>query len=143
MLILVAMFCMSFTFWWSWKLDAGPMIYRHLVSEKLTKAFESKFMPYFKGRDIVQLRFGTKNAHKTEKVPVLVKAGSTEKWLTSNTETGPVLVLVDIKEGQVSLFWDIPEDMPFQDSLNLLSDTVWDILVQYDDIQSIKNTYTN
>lgn len=140
----VALFCISFTCWWALKLDSGPMIYRHTTPDKLEEAYQETFLPYFKGRELETIRFGRKNAHRTERVPVIIKSSTgQEEWLMANGMTGPVLVEVDSDSGSLSLYWDIPEDKTFGDSLSLLSDVTWDILQQYDDIQSVKDTYND
>lgn len=139
--IFVSLFCISFTCWWAWRLDAGPFIYRHTVPEKLTQKVTETFLPYLKGRSIEKIQFGKKNAHVSQKVPAIVEAEAVEEWLISNPSTGPVLLNVDLDDGEISIYWDVPEDMPFDQSFSMLSQTLWDILVQYDQIIKVQNTY--
>lgn len=142
--IIVAILCIGFTCWWALKLDSGPMIYRHTTPQKLEAAYQDTFLPYFNGRDIVSLRFGRKNAHASERVPVEISSKfGDEEWLASNGMTGPVLINIDPEGETLSLYWEIPEDKTFDDSLSLLADVTWDILQQYDDIESVKSTYTD
>lgn len=139
--IVVSIFCISFTCWWAWRLDSGPFIYRHSVPDKLTQQVTETFMPYFSGRGIDRIRFGKKNAHISQKVPAIVKSGDVEEWLMNNPNAGPVLLRVNQRLKTVSVFWDVPEDMPFDQSSRLLTQTLWDILVQYDQILRVKGTY--
>ncbi|MFC1336167.1 MAG: hypothetical protein G8D91_15950 [gamma proteobacterium symbiont of Clathrolucina costata] len=139
--IVVSIFCISFTCWWAWKLDSGPFIYRHPVPEKLSQQIKEEFLPYFKGRDISKIRFGRKNAHPSEKVPVVVIADNEEEWLIQNVNAGPVLLQVDLEGSGVTIYWDVPEDMPFDQSRSLLSQSLWDVLIQYDQIKKVQSSY--
>lgn len=139
--IIVMLFCASFTFWWAWKLDAGPMIYRHSVPEKLEQKMKEMFMPYLEGRKIKSIRFGSKRAHISQNVPVKVESsGVVEEWLITNANTGPVLINVS-SDDEITIHWDVPEDMPFDQSFNLIAQNLWDILIQYDQIMKVQGTY--
>jgi len=140
-LIFVFIFCASFTSWWAWSLDSGPFIYRHSVPDKLEFQIAKDFLPYLRGREIKSMRFGQKNAHQSKKVPVEVNAQEEESWLINNTNTGPVFIKADQEKDAISIYWDVPEDMPFDQSYSLLTDTMWDILIQYDQIRNVQHTY--
>ena len=140
-LVFVTIFCVSFTSWWAWRLDSGPFIYRHSVPDKLESQVAKDFLPYLRGREIESIRFGQKNAHQSEKVPVEVNAHEEESWLINNTNTGPVLIKAGQENDAISIYWDVPEDMPLDQSYSLLADTVWNILIQYDQIRNVQHTY--
>jgi hypothetical protein len=140
--ILVTFFCFSFTAWWAWELDSGPFIYRHTAPDKLSNKISSTFMPYFVARDIKSIRFGRKNLSFEDSVPVDIASNkATEKWLTPNKNTGPVLILIELDKEALSLYWNVPQDLPFDDSYNIIAQALWDILYQYDQIVSVQNTY--
>jgi len=141
-IIIVTIFCLSFTSWWAWSLDSGPFIYRHSVPEKLTNKFTEELYPYLKGRDIKSIKFGLKKAHPSEKIPVVVSADdSKEEWLMNNANTGPVLIVTDLESNNVSIYWDVPQDMAFEQSYSLMRQSMSDILTQYDQIANVQNTY--
>ena len=140
--IIVCILCLAFTFWWAWKLDAGPLIYRHSVPNKLEMRIREKFKPYLQSRSIESIRFGSKSAHISDKISVEVETvESTEEWLIANPNTGPVLIIFEKDKGEVKIHWDVPEDMPFDQSITLISDNLWDILVQYDQYMVVQRTY--
>lgn len=139
--IFVSLFCSFFTCWWAWRLDAGPFIYRHTAPEKLTQKVSETFLPYLKSRNIEKIWFGKKNAHASQKVLAIVESEEIEEWLISNPSMGPVLLNIDLDDEEISIYWDVPEDIPFNQSFVILSQTIWDILIQYDHIIKIQNTY--
>ena len=139
--VALILFCVAFTFWWSWKLDSSFFIYRHEVPESLNKKINETFFPYLKGRDITGIRFGSKSAHQSEKVPIEIVAEETEEWMTSNSRTGPIKLDIDLDNEKTKIYWDIPQDTPMEDANALLAQSLWDVLVQYDDIIKIKNSY--
>jgi len=55
--------------------------------------------------------------------------------------TGPVLITVDSEASDTSIYWEIPQDMAYDQANGILSDTLWDILSQYDNIISVENTF--
>ena len=141
-ILVVTIFCLSFTFWWTWELDAGPFIYRHTVPEKLAESFNKQFFPYLEGRNITNIRFGRKNAHVRDKVPVAIDANERQEWLISNMSTGVVVITVSLEDKATTIYWNVPQDMPFDDAFNLLSQSMWDILTQYDQIMNVQSSYT-
>jgi hypothetical protein len=140
--ISLVVFCLAFTFWWAWRLDSGFFVRRHAVPTTLEAQIADTFIPYLKGRSISTLRFGKKNAHASDNVPVFVaSAAGNEEWLFTNPGIGPVLITVDSTDDELRVYWEMPVDTPFSIANRKLSQTLWDILVQYDDIQKVKNTY--
>lgn len=136
------MICISFTLWWTWKLDYGPLIYRHKVPDKLAEAYSDLFIPYLSSKGINEIRFGAKHSHVSQLVPVSLNSGTggSENWLTSNLLTGPVLIIAETTRN-LTIYWDIPEDMLFQDSLEMLKQASVNIFVEYDDITAVQQTY--
>ena len=142
--IFVAIFCTTFTCWWAWELDYGPFIYRHQVPEKLEIEISKTFYPYIKVREIDSIRLGKKNARSYDQVLVSVNSsdgGEVQEWLISNSETGPVKVDRDMDKNTLNIYWDMPEDMPFNASYELLSNSIWRVLEQYDQIIGVQETY--
>lgn len=114
------------------------------MPDTLQAEIANTFIPYLKGRSISKLRFGKKNAHASDNVPVFVaSADGSEEWLFTNPGIGPVLITVDSNDDGLKIFWEMPVDTPFNIANKILSQTLWDILVQYDDIQKVKNTYAD
>lgn len=142
--ITLVVFCFGFTFWWAWRLDSGFFVRRHAVPSTLETEIAHTFIPYLKGRSISKLRFGKKSAHASDNVPVLVASDDgSEEWLFTNPGIGPVLITVESADDKLRIFWEMPVDTPFNVANKILSQTLWDILVQYDDIQKVKNTYSD
>ncbi len=140
--VTVVIMCLGFTAWWAWELDSSFFIYRHTVPDKLNQHLAETFMPYFQARQINSIRFGDKNKHPEQKTAVTIKANNaTKTWHIHNSETGPVQVNTNRAANTLTVHWDIPADTRFNESFNLLSTSLWDILYQYDQIQTIQYTY--
>ena len=74
-------------------------------------------------------------------MPVTIISDSNQEWLILTAWTGPVLIAVDSEVKDTSIYWNIPQDMAYDQASDILSDTLLDILSQYDNIISVENTF--
>jgi len=139
--IILIVLCLTFTGWWAWELDSGPFIFRHAVPDKLENQIASTFAAYFNGRNISSIRFGKKNSYASEKVPVIIVSDNDQKWLIPAIGVGPVYITVEKNTNKISIYWKIPEEMMYKEANEILTETLWSILVQYDNIISVQNTF--
>ena len=92
--------------------------------------------------EILDLSVLEKRKHiKTDRVPVTIISDSNQEWLIPTAGTGPILITVDSEGKDTSIYWKIPQDMAYDQASDILSDTLWDVLSQYDNIISVENTF--